>query len=525
MAKKKPSVIHKKSDKLMEYLKKTRKSARYSCTAIHTKVKRRARWLQKIKLSLKHKEYELNKPKEIRMFNSKKTKILSSFHSKCQFNIRKIIFFKNGCNKQTASFVSKTKYDHSTKRKDSFPDHFIIIKKPKRNQAHPDSVNLLHSNILNISGHQIIFLPKFETCNDFSEILTKLQMPHLNGLPNLKHNELSSCCLEAEQNIELFKKNCDLIRGLKKKKKEDSYHQIKEMQKVAHKILTVDANTFFPSLKDYLQMHERKQYALAIFFMKRSKTIFVSPEFEVDYENDKHTETLLCQEVQIILQQIGTFVESILVYTLNSPCLNCMSLLSKEAYSWHREYGISTTVGFTQFWGLSGQDFFQNISCSYTNMLDPKNVFHESTQKCKGDPFKLKPFTVNSKIFQNIRKLSEKEEKHSCRKKIESYVSVLKTLAKNSFCSRETHLQRGENTISSFIFPPMIQDACRDSLLKDWLVLVNDSAKSNVIKQITKDFNVAVVEVINQKLKSSCGNNSPLKLCHIPLNHLDWEAY
>ncbi|XP_026032626.1 uncharacterized protein LOC113027221 [Astatotilapia calliptera] len=522
MAKKKPSIIHKKSDKLMKYLKKTRKSARYSCTAIRTKVKRRAHWLQKIKLSLKHKEYDLNKPKESRMFNSKKTKILSC---KCQFNIRKIIFFKNRYNKQTASFVSKTKGDHSTKRKDSFPDQYITIKKPKRSHAHPDSVNPLTSNILNISGHQIIFLPKFETCNDYSEILTKLQMPHLNGLPNLKRNELSSCRLEFEQNIELFKKNCDLIRGFKKKKKEDCYHQIKEMQREADKIPSVDANKFFDSLKDYLQMHERKQYALAIFFMKRSKTVFVSPEFEVDYENDTHTEPLLCQEVEIILQQLGTFVESILVYTLNSPCLNCMSVLSKEAYSWHREYGISTTVGFTQFWGLSGQDFFQNITCSYTNMLDPKSVFHESTDKCKSNPFKLKSFTVNSKIFQNIRKLIKKEEKHSCRKKIEFYVSVLKTLAKISFCSRETHLQCGENTIYSFVFPQKIQNECRHSLLDDWSALVNDCAKSNVIKQITKDFNVAVVEVIYQNLKSSCGNNSPLKLCHIPLNHLDWEAY
>lgn len=528
--------IHKRPERQM---RKMRKLARYSCEAIRTKVKRSAPWHQKIenkfKFSFKSKLYKFKKSTQISTFTSKKAQQLyfGNLLQKLFANGKKFEFkikeaenstHKNGHNNL---LVSKIKNSHFLKRKWLFPDDVAVIKKPKRNPAYPNSIDPFHSKILNISGNQIIFFSEVQIFNThiFSEMLTAAEAKHQNNfLPNLHHNKRNTCSTEEQQQMKLFKDESEWICR-QNKNEEKFYHSIKEMQKkIPEKIPSVDANRIFPFLKEYLQIHEHKQYAIVIVVMKHSKNIIVSPAFEPDYEKKenpgkiKHSEPRLCEAFEPFLQQNGNLVETTLIYTFNSPCLGCTSLLLEKTYLWRCKYGFSTTVAFTQFYGLSGQNCFQTLTYLSTNMLGPCGVFYEDSQRRKRDHFKLKPFKVTRKIFQNIRRLSEKEEKESCHKKIESYVSVLKTLAKNSFCSRETHLQRGENTIYSFVFPPMIQDACRDSLLKDWSALVNDCAMSNMRQKITLNFNVGLVEVINQNLKSSCGNNSPLKLCHIPVN-------
>ncbi|XP_006805444.1 uncharacterized protein LOC102794392 [Neolamprologus brichardi] len=525
--------IHKRPERQM---RKMRKLARCSCEAIRTKVKRSAPWHQKIedkfKFPFKYKLYKLKKSIQISTFTSKKAQQLyfGNFLQKSFANGKKFEFkikeAENSTHKNAHNnlLVSKIKNSHFLKRKWSFPDDLAVIKKPKRNPAYPNSIIPFHSKILHISGNQIIFVQTFHT-HTFPETLTAAEAKHRNKtLPNLHHNKRNTCSTEEQQKMKLFKDESESIRR-QNKNEEKFYHSIKEMQKtIPEKIPSVDANRCFPFLKEYLQIHGHKQYAFVIVAMKHSKNIIVSPAFQPDYEKKgnpgktKHSEPRLCEAFEPFMQQNGNLVETILIYTFNSPCLGCMSLLLEKAYLWRCKYGFSTTVAFTQFYGLSGQNCFQTLTYSSTNMLGPCGVFYEDSQRWKRDHFKLKSFTVNSNIFQNIRKLSEKGEKESCRKKIESYVSELQTLAKNSFCSRETHLQRGKNTIYSFVFPPMIQDACRDSLLRDWSALVNDCAMSNMRQKITLNFNVAIVEVINQNLKSSCGNNSPLKLCHIPLN-------
>lgn len=522
--------IHKRPKRQM---RKMRKLARYSCEAIRTKVKRSAPWHQKIedkfKFTFKYKLYKFKKSTQISTFTSKKAQQLyfgnllqKSFANGKKFEF-KIKEAENSTHKNGHNNLLVSKNSHFLKRKLSFPDDLAV--KPKRNPAYPNSIIPFHSKIPHISGNQIFFYPKFSIHTFFSEMLTAAEAKHQNKiLPNLHHNKCNTCSTEEQQKMKLFKDESESICQ-QNKNEEKFYHSIKEMQKtIPDKIPSVDANRFFPFLKEYLQIHGHKQYAFLIVVMKHSKNICVFPAFEPDYEKKeipgkiKHSEPRLCEAFEPFLQQNGNLVETILIYTFNSPCLGCTSLLHEKAYLWRCKYGFSTTVAFTQFYGLSGQNCFQTLTCSSTNMLGPCGVFYEDSQRCKRDRFTLKSFTVTRKIFQNIRKLSEKEEKHSCHKKIECYVSVLKTLAKNSFCSRETHLQRGENTIYSFVFPPMIQDACRDSLLRDWLVLVNDSAMSNMRQKITLNFNVGLVEIINQNLKSSCGNNRPLKLCHIPLN-------
>ncbi|XP_005947722.1 uncharacterized protein LOC102310121 [Haplochromis burtoni] len=495
--------------------------------AIHTNAKKSAPLVHNKKNhSFKHKQ------KILTAFTKIIPQISSSFNylHKGDFNFRRVVF-KNWCDKSTqVHTVSKTKSNNLLKRKYAFSNVFTAPKKSKRNHEYMKFSEILSSSkILSIPGNQIFFLSEVKSFNAqiFSEILTAAEVKHLN-------DKLNTCRIEEQKEMKL-KDECKPIHR-QNNKDEKFYHLIiEEMQK---KIASVDPNRFFPFLKEYLQSNEQKQYAFAIVVMKHSKNIIVSPAFRPDSKTPKtqktrkHSEPYLCEAFEPFLQQNGNLVETILIYTFNSPCLGCTSLLLEKAYLWRCKYGFSTTVAFTQFYGLSGQNCFQTLTYSSTNMLGPCGVFYEDSQRCKCDPFKLKSFTVTRKIFQNIRKLSEKEKKESCRKKIESYVSVLKTLAKNSFCSRETHLQRGENTIYSFVFPPMIQDACRDSLLRDWSALVNDSAMSVICRSqnTPKKFEITVakirekmainctnptLELIYQNRISSCETNSPLDLYHL----------
>ncbi|XP_030588122.1 uncharacterized protein LOC115782197 [Archocentrus centrarchus] len=497
---------------------KMRKSARYGHKAVCTKAKRTAPMLQKIKSNISL-TLKLNKPTHISTFTNKKTQQIF-FENLFQKILFENLFPKSFVNDSKFEFsisthkplqvlsAPKIKNSRFLKRKDSFPNGFPRIKKPKRN--HSDSLIHVHRKIPNMSGYQIIFLPKVETSNTsiFSEVLTAAEVERLN----LHHNKTNTSNL-----VDLFEKRCELIRfGLRKKKKGEKYHQIIELQKEAEKIPIVYPNRFFPFLKDYLRKHKQKQYAFAIFIMKHSKNIIVSAEFEPDYENDKHSEPLLCEEIENFFHVCGILVESILVYTFNSPCLDCASLLLKKASYWHSKYGFSTTVTFTKFYGLSSKESFQSITHSSPDMFGPCGVFYEARRGCERELFTLDTFVAKKHIYQNIRKLPESKERAGCRKIIEFRVAELQKLAKNSVCPLQEHLRRGKKTIDSFKFPPTIQKECVECLLEAWCDLVYSSAMKIIRNNITKNFNVAVVEVLNHKLKSICGTNGPLKLYQTP---------
>ncbi|XP_026028349.1 uncharacterized protein LOC113025121 [Astatotilapia calliptera] len=489
-------------------------------------------------LFLSHRKYmaiHTNAKKSAPLFHNKENHIFKiipqisfsfNYLHKGDFIFRRVVF-KNWCDKSTqVHTVSKTKSNNLLKRKYAFSNVFTVPKKSKRNHEYIKFSEIpFPSKILSIPGNQIFFLSEVKSFNAqiFSEILTAAEVKHLN-------DKLNTCRIEEQKELKL-KDECKPIHRQNNDKK--FYHLIiEEMQK---KIPSVEPNRFFPFLKEYLQSNEQKQYAFAIVVMKHSKNIIVSPAFRPDFKTQKtqktikHSEPCLCEALEPFLQQFGILVEDILIYTFNSPCLGCLCLLLGKAYLWRFKYGFSTTVAFTQFYK---QNCFQTLTYSSTNMLGPRGVFYEDSQRCKRDCFKLKSFTVTRKIFQNIRKLSEKEERRSFHKKIKSYVSVLETLAKNSFCSRETHLQRGKNTIYSFVFPQEIQDECRESLVEDWCELVNDSAMSMICcsQNTPKAFEITVakirekmamnctdptLELIYQNPISSCETNSPLNLYHL----------
>nr|XP_023848079.1 uncharacterized protein LOC111967361 [Salvelinus alpinus] len=82
-----------------------------------------------------------------------------------------------------------------------------------------------------------------------------------------------------------------------------------------------------------------------------------------------HTEELLLQEVKQILKNNEKLRNTkLFIYTLNSPCLqnlghdSCMDLLIKDSEELYKSYGITTIVGYSKWYGLTGQ---------LTTFLDP----------------------------------------------------------------------------------------------------------------------------------------------------------
>ncbi|XP_045061894.1 uncharacterized protein LOC123481545 [Coregonus clupeaformis] len=84
-------------------------------------------------------------------------------------------------------------------------------------------------------------------------------------------------------------------------------------------------------------------------------------------KNDKgtcfiiHTEELLLEEVQKILKNDEKLRNTkLFIYTYNSPCLpknghvSCMNLLDNVSAELNRSYGIKTIVGYSKWYGLTG---------------------------------------------------------------------------------------------------------------------------------------------------------------------------
>ncbi|XP_044062065.1 uncharacterized protein LOC122880727 [Siniperca chuatsi] len=142
--------------------------------------------------------------------------------------------------------------------------------------------------------------------------------------------------------------------------------------------LNIDAVCAGRHMKSLQECSNEKQCASAVVFLKDGKCeIFAevyphyrnkksknsdSPSTEVT----KHSEEILIGQIDEYLQSNGIHVQSILFYTLNSPCLKrekhtdpCMFKLVEMAHQWQSKFGFSTVVAFTKFWGLSGPNFLR----------------------------------------------------------------------------------------------------------------------------------------------------------------------
>lgn len=403
------------------------------------------------------------KVKKTALWIHKKYKIkyhLKTKYIKHQFSIKRTNFFKNDCDEQYAYFQITCKSENCI------------------------------------------------DCSDCSDIMTKLEM-QLNS-SNLKPNEPNTQNLEdtelSENDIFTNIHSLSTKNGKEEKRKKDGEEYFDLITKMPKETIPiVNEKILLQLLKKYLQNHKHNQCAIAFFFMKDKRSILISPEFKVEYDNNnRHSEPPLCNKSEIILTKIGNCVDRIVIYTFNSPCSNCMSLLNKKNNSWHRKYGFSTTIVFTKYYPFLGRKFVKSKLNNYslTELLDPNGVFYGFIKKYKKYPFKLDQFKKETKteteteIDKYINNITGKGRINTCAEKMKRCVFKLNELASNSFCI--THLQCGEKIISSFSFPPNIQK----KFLTDWKKLVEKNAKSYIIKQIEQVFNVRLLEVVNKT--SSC---------------------
>lgn len=386
--------------------------------------------------------------------------------------------------KKTALWIHK-KYKIKYYQKTKYIKHQFRIKRTNFFKNDWDEQNASYYQITCKSENCI-------DCSDCSEIMTKLEM-QLN-LSNLKPNEPNTQNLEDTELSEndIFTN----IHSLSTKNGKEYFYLITNMPNET--IPIVNEKKLLQLLKKYLQNHKRNQCAIAFFFMKDNRTILITPKFEVDYDNNIHTEPPLCNKIEIILTKIGNRVDRIVIYSFNSPCSDCMSLLNKKNNSWHRKYGFSTTIVFTKFYPFLGRNFVKSKLNNYsiTELLNPNGVFYDFIKNCKKYTFKLGQFKTETEIDKYINNITGKGRINICAENMKRCVSKLNKLASNFFCI--THLQRGENIISSFNFLPIIHK----KVLTDWKKLVEKNAKSHIIKQIEQVSNVRLLEVVNKT--SSC---------------------
>ncbi|XP_036933731.1 uncharacterized protein LOC119007888 isoform X2 [Acanthopagrus latus] len=310
------------------------------------------------------------------------------------------------------------------------------------------------------------------------------------------------------------------------KKKTDLFIDMMKLHTNMEKIiiLSVEAGEPLQSLldKDHEQ-HGRveKQYAFAVVFLIRGKTVISSRCYPRHSTKRSHSEEILIEKLDDFFQNNGANVQHVFIYTHNSPCTKrekahiepCMFLLRKKADQWHNEYGFSTGIAFRRFWGQSRPNFFDFV----TEIPSPRSAFYPYNEKCERIPFKLdwKDFKLKPGDILNLTDV-EVRKSMTRRQDMISVFHSLKGFAETSFGLRTDYLETGGKMIAQSL--KKFQDLdiwinISKTLKEKWDEMVNNSFLSLIRETITADFNAAVVHLAVEDLQ--LGDNSPLKLYHI----------
>ncbi|XP_038585958.1 uncharacterized protein LOC119911218 [Micropterus salmoides] len=263
-------------------------------------------------------------------------------------------------------------------------------------------------------------------------------------------------------------------------------------------------------------------HAVCPYYRDKKSKNSASPSTEVT----SHSEEILMRQIDEFLPNNGTNVQSILIYTLNSPCLKrkkhikpCMFKLLEMADQWLSKYGFFTYVAFTKFWGLKGPNYF--VDLKYSDISSPSSCFYPYVETYKEIPFKLNTDYFNKNIFleiyQTISTVKDTQQRKKLNGDIKSCLEKFKKLAENSVnLTKDQHVACAVKIISSLAFHPLVHDTIIDILTKNWNEIVNYSSILPIIEQITTDFNTAVVHLFLKDLNSTLGNRSPLRPYQVP---------
>ncbi|XP_026185456.1 uncharacterized protein LOC113144023 isoform X1 [Mastacembelus armatus] len=262
-------------------------------------------------------------------------------------------------------------------------------------------------------------------------------------------------------------------------------------------------------LKKYWEL---RQYGFAVLIMANGE-YWIFPKLYPDHgenktDGAKHSEEILIGQINQFLLHMGINVIRILIYTFKSPCLwrsdgnvCCTKKLLEQTHDWHRKFGISTDVAFTEFWGC-GPHCFKDLT--YDHVSEPSSVFHSYFQTCvfkllSKDAAKIygSDNSENENIDDNIKRANDK---------------LLKLGQKPNPRTAEEHLRQGQEVIDSF----KLEKEINKKLLDKWSQLVKNSALKRIKQKITADYNSRASTHVYTDIMSKLGENCYLKFVIYP---------
>ncbi|XP_034087043.1 uncharacterized protein LOC117556017 [Gymnodraco acuticeps] len=287
---------------------------------------------------------------------------------------------------------------------------------------------------------------------------------------------------------------------------------------------SIDACTGRPM--PYFLKHRPKdphrQRAIAVVVFRNGKKIKSELVYPVHRNNSasfteftKHSEEILFEEINQLLQKYGAKVRNIFIYTYYSPCLkrgnkycDCMTQLVQKAYQWYRKFGIVTVVYFSEPWGPSGPDILKDLK--YSDISSSSSALYpyvDQEIRFIVDTKELK----QKNVFPFIKEIEDgKDEKKKLKEYLESANKHLCRLRENSKgFLKSQHLEHGLKYIDSLTFHKKVHKRIIETFKNNWIELVNYCSMSAIIKILTSVYNKAVV-------KPFLGDSGFLQIYQVP---------
>ncbi|XP_029368743.1 uncharacterized protein LOC115050134 [Echeneis naucrates] len=282
--------------------------------------------------------------------------------------------------------------------------------------------------------------------------------------------------------------------------------------------------------EDYCRQHGEmtNQHAFAVIYMKGSKKTFSvsKPHFrKKSGEDNVHTEEILLEDMCIFMEENKNgpqlVIESIVIYTLNSPCMKrekadkqpCMFNLFMKVSQWYSEYRVLTYVYSSKFWGPFGSGLLNKHKTPKLQLhLEFPNLLFQVNSKY-----------INSnsqKILQKLASELDNKDKnilHTCLKN----ATVKLKQETNKHLTFQKHLEVGREIILLLKFPPQIEAKAQEYLISVWNDAVEKSASQHLSQKVIQVLNHVTVTSFLQKFKEKLGDESPIKFFHVPREFLN----
>lgn len=321
------------------------------------------------------------------------------------------------------------------------------------------------------------------------------------------------------------------------KKQKDSLKLVtNELELASNIIVSVNIREWWTSfLEDKLDPPEKgkKQFGFTFVFMETCAMISkrVYPCNQSENSNIKvHSEVILIQHLHDLIKTCGAKVIKIFIYTFHSPCLErkgddtecCTSQLVKSARQWYKQYGIKTTVGFTEYWGSNtSPNLFENLK--YSDISNLNSDYFSYYTKFKDKPFKLyhtklSKYVEKNPQYKEFLDASNNQRQHTASKNIiNSALDQLGKKAKKLFDHREEHLNRINTFIDEFKTHQHVPEEICAFLTELWRDMIDYNFMKYIEKEQKAEFDAEKLKKFAAKMGINQGGNNPLKFVKLTI--------